>query len=181
MNSSTGKSLDALNCGTADGTRVHQWSWLGNACQQWSPVATSDGWFRLNHRSSGKVLDVANCGTATGTRVNQWSWLGNDCQRWNFTPSGDGYFQVKPVFNGGGCLTIEGASTANAARAVMGPCSGTNAQWRVEPLADGTARLIARHSGKALEVGGCSLSEGGAVQQYGWLDNTCQRFHLRPY
>jgi GH43 family beta-xylosidase/putative hemolysin len=226
VNSGTGKSLDAVNCGTADGTRVGQWSWLGNACQQWMPVATSEGWFRLQNRnsgkvldvancasadgsavdlwsglgntcqewqlqpvgpvaivnvSSGKVLDVANCASADGTRVNQWSWLGNNCQRWNFTPTGDGYFQISPVSNSGGCLVIEGASTANSARTVTGSCSGTHSQWRIEPLADGTARPIARHSGKALEVAGCSLSEGGTVQQYSWLDNTCQRFHLRPY
>ncbi|WP_395848745.1 hypothetical protein [Cystobacter fuscus] len=34
---------------------------------------------------------------------------------------------------------------------------------------------------QSLEVSGCSLSDGGTVQQYSWLDNTCQRFHLRPY
>jgi hypothetical protein len=36
VNQATGKVADVADCGTADGTDVRQWSWLGNTCQQWS-------------------------------------------------------------------------------------------------------------------------------------------------
>ncbi|MFI7640696.1 RICIN domain-containing protein [Nonomuraea sp. NPDC049400] len=41
VNVATGKVADVANCGTADGVDVRQWSWLNNACQQWSIQAVS--------------------------------------------------------------------------------------------------------------------------------------------
>ncbi len=32
----SGKVLDAINCGTANGTKVQLWMWLNNPCQLWS-------------------------------------------------------------------------------------------------------------------------------------------------
>jgi len=64
--------------------------------------------------------------------------------------------------------------------AVAPSCSDNNSQWRAEPLADGAVRLVARHSGKALDLDACNLADGTTIQQWAWLDNICQRFHLRP-
>jgi hypothetical protein len=62
----------------------------------------------------------------------------------------------------------------------QGACSGNNSQWRLEPLADGSTRLVPRHSGKALDLAGCGLGDGVNIAQWTWLDNVCQRFYLRP-
>jgi len=43
-------------------------------------------------------------------------------------------------------------------------------------LADGVYRLKVLHSGKVADVNGCSST--GAVQQWTWLDNNCQKWRL---
>jgi hypothetical protein len=32
----SGMVLDAMNCGTANGTKARLWQWLNNTCQEWS-------------------------------------------------------------------------------------------------------------------------------------------------
>jgi hypothetical protein len=63
---------------------------------------------------------------------------------------------------------------------VQGACSGTNSQWRIEPLADGSVRLAPRNSNKALDLNACGLADGTNIQQWAWLNNNCQRFRLLP-
>lgn len=46
------------------------------------------------------------------------------------------------------------------------------------PFADGTYRLSAKHSGKALDVSGCSTADGANVQQWPWSGGDCQRWDL---
>lgn len=44
------------------------------------------------------------------------------------------------------------------------------------PFADGTYRLTAKHSGKVLDVQGCSTANGANVQQWPWNGAECQRW-----
>jgi hypothetical protein len=46
------------------------------------------------------------------------------------------------------------------------------------PIAEGTYRLVAKHSGKALDVNGCSSADGANVQQWPWAGGDCQRWKL---
>ena len=46
------------------------------------------------------------------------------------------------------------------------------------PVADGTYRLVAKHSGKVLEVNGCATTDGANVQQWPWNGGDCQRWQL---
>ncbi|TDC85651.1 hypothetical protein E1193_02210 [Micromonospora sp. KC606] len=85
-----------------------------------------------------------------------------------------------PTHATGSCLVVAGAATADGANVQQNACSGTCSRWRVQPLADGSVRLVARHSGRALDLAGCALPDGTNVQQWSWLDNICQRFHLMP-
>ena len=55
-----------------------------------------------------------------------------------------------------------------------GPC----AQWRLEPLNDGSFRLVNRSSSKVLEVAGCSTTSGAKLQQGNWSNNSCERFRV---
>lgn len=174
---SSGKVLDVADCGTADGANVRQWAWLGNTCQQWrlQPVGTA----AVASAQSGKVLDVTDCSTGNGANVRQWPWLGTACQKWTFTHTDNGYQRIQPAHSSGSCLIVNAASTADGADVAQGSCSGTNAQWRLEVLADGSVRFLARHSGKALDLANCGLADGTDIVQWSWLNNICQRFHLR--
>lgn len=46
------------------------------------------------------------------------------------------------------------------------------------PVNDGAYRLIAKHSGKALDVSGCSSASGANIQQWSWTGSECQRWSL---
>lgn len=176
-NRATGKVLDLAGCGTADATNIRIWTSNGSTCQQWRLAPT--GTLAVVSSQSGKVLDVADCSTASGASVRSWGWNGAACQRWTFAHTDDGYYRVQPASSPGSCLVVATGSTSDGAALRQGACTATGSQWRVEPLADGSVRLVARHSGKVLDVSGCGLANGTALVQWPWLDNICQRFTLR--
>ena len=55
-----------------------------------------------------------------------------------------------------------------------------NQLWTLQPIADDFVRLISRQSGKALDVSGASLEDGGAVVQFMSHEGTNQQWRLRP-
>src|SRR5690348_16444483 len=46
-NVNSGKVLDAVNCGTANGTAIDQWASLGNTCQQWKFASVGSGKYTI--------------------------------------------------------------------------------------------------------------------------------------
>jgi hypothetical protein len=77
----------------------------------------------------------------------------------------------------GKCLEVADWSTANSAKVQQWSChGGANQRWRIEPLADGTSRIVNLHSGKALDVAGCGTADGANLQQFDWWNNACQRW-----
>jgi hypothetical protein len=177
-NRNSGKVLNVAGCGTGDGVNIDQTTWSGNNCQQFRLHPT--GQVAVTSKQSGKVLDVANCSTANGADVRQWAWNGADCQRWSFTHTDNGWYRIAPASAPSSCLIVSGGSTADGADVVQGACTGTSSQWRLEPLADGSVRLVPRHSAKALDLSNCGLNDGAGIVQWSWLDNICQRYYLRP-
>ncbi|GIE35656.1 hydrolase [Actinoplanes italicus] len=129
-NQASGKVLDAVNCGTANGTAIDQWQSLGNACQQWKFTKTTSNYYRITNANSGTVLDSVNCGTANGTALNLWASLGNACQEWSLTPINGGYL----IANRGNGLVLDvtNCGTANGV-AVRQWASLGNAcqQWNI--------------------------------------------------
>jgi beta-glucosidase len=131
--------LDAKSQGTADGTRIQQWSCPAPAAQQqWNVIADSDGYVRLENRNApGKVLDVEGGVDATQD--------GRVLQLWTSSPG------------------------------------ATNQEFRLERLSEGAYRIVARHSGKCLEVSAPVMLNGSSIVQ-----NTCtsgkaaQRFEFNP-
>lgn len=173
----TGKVLNVADCGTGSGANVQQWAWLNNNCQQWrlQPVGSP----AIAATQSGRVADVTNCASANGTNIRQWEWAGSACQRWTFTHTDNGYYQLRPTSAANSCMVVAGGSTADGANVEQNACSGNHSQWRLEPLADGSVRFVARHSGKVLDLANCGLGNGTNLNQWPWLTNICQRFHLR--
>jgi non-reducing end alpha-L-arabinofuranosidase len=111
-NVSSGKVLDAVNCGTANGTVVDQWAALGNTCQRWTFGSVANNSFTITNVNSGKVLDAVNCGLADGTKVDLWSSLGNLCQQWQVVPDGNGSYEILPQ-NSGMTLDDTNCSASN--------------------------------------------------------------------
>ena len=62
---------------------------------------------------------------------------------------------------------MRGGSTDDAAAVIQWTCTGgPNQQWRLEPVASGAYRLVARHSGKALDVYGALIDDLAPAIQY---------------
>jgi hypothetical protein len=110
-NTNSGKVLDAVNCGTANGTSVDLWSSLGNTCQQWKFTGAGHGHYTITNVNSGTVLDDKNCGQSNGTAVQLWASLGNTCQQWDVTKVGS-HYTISNV-NTGMTLDVTNCATVN--------------------------------------------------------------------
>ncbi|MFI5893833.1 arabinofuranosidase catalytic domain-containing protein [Actinoplanes sp. NPDC051513] len=114
-NLAAGKVLDAINCGTGDGTLLDVWQNLSNSCQQWRFNSVGANKWTITNVNSGKVLDAQNCGLALGTVAELWSSLGNTCQQWAVIPAGNGRYELV-VENSGMVLDDVNCGTANGTR-----------------------------------------------------------------
>jgi non-reducing end alpha-L-arabinofuranosidase len=132
-NVNSGKVLDAINCGTANGTLIDLWSSLGNTCQQWKFTSAGTGYYTLTNVNSGTVLDSVNCGWADGTAVDLWSSLGNLCQKWSVIPTGNNHYELV-VATSGMVLDAVNCGTANGTRVDQWQwLNNTCQEWSIAP------------------------------------------------
>jgi hypothetical protein len=132
-NLASGKVLDAVNCGTANGTAVDQWASLGNTCQQWRFNSVGANKWTLTNVNANKVLDAVGCGQALGTAVNLWQSLGNLCQQWAVIPAGNGRYELV-VENSGMVLDDANCGTANGTPARLWMWLNNTCQlWSIAP------------------------------------------------
>lgn len=127
----SGKALDVLNNGTANGTNVQQWTANDCACQQWTLTYLGSGQYQVIDAGSGKSLDVNGGSTADGANIQIWAYNGGTNQRFTFTPTSGGYFRITPV-NSGKAVDVNGASTADGANVQQWTYNGGyNQQWQL--------------------------------------------------
>ena len=81
--------LDVAQAGTANGSPVHQWDYLGKDNQLWAVQPVKGGFVKLKSVLSGKVLDIAGIAAGNGARVQIWEDVNGDNQLWRLT-------EVKP-------------------------------------------------------------------------------------
>lgn len=79
----------------------------------------------------------------------------------------------------GKCLEVSDWSTADGAGIRSWTChGGANQRWRIEPLGDGTSRIVNQGSNKLLDVAACGTTDGARIQQFTWWNNACQRWSV---
>ena len=138
-NACSGKLLDVEGVSTADGARVHLWTAVGGANQQWTVTPTSDGAYQLTSVNSGKALDVFGWATANGSPVGQWSPTGGANQHWRITDLGTGYAKLNPMHAMTTALDVSGAGTADGTPIQVWDDNGTCAQqWQFEAVGGST-------------------------------------------
>ncbi|MDQ1304827.1 MAG: hypothetical protein QG671_655 [Actinomycetota bacterium] len=122
-------------------------------------------------RHSGRCLDVAEVSTATGANVYQWDCWGGQNQQWRFKNLGNGYYQVI-VAHSGKCLDVSGVGTGDGVNVQQWDCLSDqlNQQWRLSFFTSANGynwyKIVARHSGKCLDVTGENTGNGANVQQW---------------
>ncbi|MFE6984444.1 RICIN domain-containing protein [Streptomyces griseus] len=78
--------VDGGSGATADGIKVHLWSYEGGLNQQWRPEALGgSGQYRFVARHSGKCLAVDGSSTADGARLSQQPCSGSAAQAFTLT------------------------------------------------------------------------------------------------
>ncbi|HZM79112.1 MAG TPA: RICIN domain-containing protein [Candidatus Limnocylindrales bacterium] len=135
----------------------------------------SDGSFQsvAVAQHSQQCLDNTNSSTADGNVQQQHNCEGGDQQLWNFRPvTGVANTYTVVSQQTGKCLDINGVSTADGAAVIQWTChGGTNQQFTLRKVTYGgndshDYQLVARHSGKCVDVSGVSTAAGARVHQW---------------
>jgi Ricin-type beta-trefoil lectin domain-like len=193
VNRLSGKVLDNTGSSTSNGSVIQQWSYLGNANQQWQLVPLVS--YNIKNLFSNLVLDVRGGSTANGAFVQQWASNGNLQQQWQAVPVspvseippvrfpraiGSAYFAFINVLTGK-ALTVKGGSTSNGALIDQAEYSSApNQQWFVQPVSgfNGVYEIRNARSGKALDD--TKLSNGTLMQQWDYVGGANQSWEFVP-
>ncbi|WP_105967779.1 alpha-L-fucosidase [Streptomyces geranii] len=129
----SGKAADVAGAGTANGTKVLQWPWLGQANQKWTLANTGDGYYKIKGAGSGKLLEIAGLSRADGGTAGIWTDAAAPQQHWAVTPTGDGYYFLVNRYSGL-ALSVDEGSTADGAVIEQQPyVSQAQQQWQLIP------------------------------------------------
>jgi hypothetical protein len=135
----------------------------------------SDGGFQsvavVQH--SQQCLDNTGLSTADGNQQQQFPCEGGDQQLWNFRPV-SGIADTYAVVNQqtGKCLDVTGASTSDGAAVVQFTCDGsTHQQFTLRRVTysgndQHDYQLVARHSGKCVDVNGVATAARTPIIQW---------------
>lgn len=130
----SGLALDAIGAGTADGTKIDQWTYTSGSHQQWTLAVNSAGYYSITGVGSGKALDIANATTWPGTQLELWTPNGGTNQQWVIAPTDGGNYTIESRSDGYR-LDVYGNSTSTGAAIDQWPATGaTNQQWRLVKL-----------------------------------------------
>ncbi|MEV1317603.1 RICIN domain-containing protein [Micromonospora arborensis] len=124
----SGKAMDVQSPNTDNGARVGQYTYGGNAWQQWQFQDAGSGYWRIVSRNSGKCLDVVSASTADGAELVQYTCGTGTNQQFQMVANGS-YFQLR-ARHSGKCVDVPAASTADGVILKQYSCNtGTNQQW----------------------------------------------------
>jgi hypothetical protein len=139
------------------------------------PSDTGGGAFQSTAvaQHSQLCLTNPNRSTADGTQQQQLACGTGGEQRWNFSPVA-GVAGTYTVVNqqSGKCLDVNGVSTADGAAVIQWACnSGVNQQFTLRKVTyagndPDDYQLVARHSGKCVDVSTISTAPGAAIHQW---------------
>ena len=112
--------MDVQSPNTDNGARVDQYTYNGNAWQQWQFQDAGSGYWRIISRNSGKCLDVVSASTADGAELVQYTCGTGTNQQFQMVANG-GYFQLR-ARHSGKCVDVPSASTADGVILKQYPC-----------------------------------------------------------
>ena len=124
----SGKAMDVQSPNTDNGARVGQYTYGGNAWQQWQFQDAGSGYWRIVSRHSGKCLDVVSASTADGAELIQYTCGTGTNQQFQMVANGS-YFQLR-ARHSNKCVDVPAAATADGVVLKQYSCNtGTNQQW----------------------------------------------------
>jgi hypothetical protein len=159
---------------TQEGASLEQWPCTGQPNQSWTLNDAGGGQFELVASHSGKCAEVVNGGTANGSLVKQATCTREPKQLWRLRSkaSASNLFELINVPSHR-CLDVAGGpqGTQQGNLIELWSCNGTtNQAWTLAqtPTTLRPTQVVARHSGKCLDVtGGPGATQPGApIEQW---------------
>jgi glucosylceramidase len=142
-------------------------------------------WYQVINTSTNKCVDGTDSNAANATPIQQWTCSAPAAanQQWQFRPTDSGFYQVVGRYVPGSGWDVEGGAAAFGDGALIhlwAYIGANNQQW--QPIAQGTDsyRLVARQSGKCLDVPDLSTADGARLQQWACTGAPAQTFRLVP-
>lgn len=124
----SGKCVDIVAGGTADGVIAQQSSCIGgNANQNFAFNSTGDGYYKVVAKNSGKCLDVTGISTADNAHIQQFDCSGGDNQKFQLVSTQDGFFNLVAKHSGK-CVDVYWNDVADGANVVQWTCNGGDNQ-----------------------------------------------------
>lgn len=110
------KVLSVERSGCCNGYWVHQWTYEGQASQQWRIVHEGSGYYKIVARHSGRALDVRSASLSDGAVIHQWDYQSLANQQWYISDSGStsGAYVISAKHSGK-VLTVSGSGLEQGA------------------------------------------------------------------
>ncbi|MBL0385265.1 RICIN domain-containing protein [Tumebacillus sp. ITR2] len=132
VNQNSGKALDVEYNSTEASYRLHQWTYMGLASQQWKLKPSTDGYYYIINVNSGLAADAS--GSSNGSKVWQWYFDNRESEKWDIQPFGSSYKIASKLY--GKVFDIEFNSTSDGGNVnLWQSLSGVNSQlWSIQAL-----------------------------------------------
>jgi len=133
------------------------------------------------NKNSNKCVDAAAAGTANGTVIQQYTCNSSNAQKWTRTVVASPYVKIATANNANQVFDVSGGTTATgdgAKIALWTYGNTTNQHWN--PVSEGTgySHLVARHSGKCIDIPNASTADAVQLQQWTCNGSAAQSFKL---
>jgi hypothetical protein len=131
----SGKGLDVSGWNMDNGANIHQYTYAGQANQQWNITSVGDGYYKIENVHSGRALDIEGASMSSGANLQQWGYgSGGENKQFRFEDKGDGYYWII-ARHSGQCLDVESASTNDGANVQQWGCTDSDHQkWQLNHL-----------------------------------------------
>ena len=128
-------------------------------------------------------MDVAGGEAATqdGANIFQWNLTNTNNQKFEFVHLGDGVYTVKAAHSGKVVDVSGGTSATQNGVNIQQWTNFNTANQQFIVVAEGIYyKLIAKHSGRIVEVANASMETGGNIQQWDNNNQTCGQWTFKP-
>ena len=182
----SGKVLDVYWEKMEAGANVQQYYWNNGDNQQWVVKDAGDGYFYIISKSNSLYMDVYGGVASNDVNIDTYTGHGGTSEKWKLIPAGeqsvaDGKYQICTALDDSSVISISEASKDACANALLYANENhKNQVFNFEYQGDGYYKIIARHSGMALDVYNSEQSSGANVEQYPWKNSDNQKWVVKP-
>ena len=183
------KVLDVSNGGMSSGTNIWQYQSNNTDAQQWVIKEVGNRKYNIISKLNGLCVDVYGAYGSNGTNVQTYQGNGSAAQQFTFEEVKewqpkrtikDGVYKIKANVGSNMCVDIDAGSKANEANVQIWSSNNVEQQkFQVTYLNNGYYKIIALHSGKALDVNNGGTANGTNVKQYSDTGSTAQQWVIQ--